>query len=281
MLKGQVFSQQLFENQIFALFIDTFLNGTNGIASNYKNGMPVTYSGSNITIGSGAICIQGRFLEEDTSTTLNAGNDNLYCKLVVEIDLDKTNTASDFQQGSYKIITSANDYPTLTQTNIVKNNTGVYQYELARFQTTSSGISNFQDKRTFLDFNSIYQIIQEHIQAIDAGSVHVAKAGDTMSGNLVMNNNKVKFSNNGGVEWKELGYGDKFRIVPDFTGTGDNNKLLIQGIVGEAGEDGENWVTLAEITAQNGNINIAGNITSRKYASSKSRETYRNNNCWS
>ena len=116
--------------------------------------------------------------------------------------------------------------------------------------------------RTFLDFESIYDIIQEHIRAIDAGSTHVAKSGDTMTGNLNMESNKVKFSNDGGVEWKENGYGDKFRMIPNFTGSGDSNKLLVQGIVGGAGEDGENWVTLAEISAQNGNVNIIGNISS-------------------
>lgn len=175
MLKGQVFSRQLFENQIFALFIDTFLNGVNGVSDNYKNGMEVTYSGSNVTVDSGAVCIQGRFLEEDTSTTINAGTDTMYCKLVIEIDLDKTNTESSFLQASYKVIKSGSDYPALTQNNIVKNNAGIYQYELARFKTSANGITDFEDKRTFLDFDSIYDEINAHIQAIDDGSAFVFK----------------------------------------------------------------------------------------------------------
>lgn len=176
MLKGQVFARQLFENQIFALFIDTFLNGTNGVSDNYKNSMEVTYSGSNVTVSSGAICIQGRFLEEDTSTTLAAGTDTMFCKLVIEIDLDKTNTESSFLQGEYKIVKSATAYPTLTQTNIVKNNAGIYQYELARFKTTSAGITDFQDMRTFLDFDNIYEEIRQHIEDIDSGSLYFEKA---------------------------------------------------------------------------------------------------------
>ena len=106
MLKGQVFANQLFENQIFALFINTFVNGANGVSDNYKNGMEITYSGSNLTIDSGAVLIQGRFLEEDTSTTISAGADNMFCKLVVEIDLDKSNTSVEFNQGYYKILKS-------------------------------------------------------------------------------------------------------------------------------------------------------------------------------
>ncbi len=158
-LKGDVFAEQLFENQIFALFFDTMLDKNCGVASNYKDGMPVTYSGSNITIGSGAVCIRGRLLEEDTGTTLNAGTETKYCKLVIEIDLDKTNTPSSFLQGAYKILTSTTGYPSLTQTDIVKNVAGVYQYELAQFKTGSSGITDFVDKRTFLDIDSIYTAI--------------------------------------------------------------------------------------------------------------------------
>lgn len=175
MLKGQVFAEQLFENQIFALFINTFLNGTNGVSADYKNGMAVTYSGSNVTIDSGSVCIQGRFLEEDTSTTLAAGTESMYCKLVIEIDLDKRNTESDFEQGYYKIVKSVSDYPTLTQSDIVNTNSGVYQYELARFMTSVNGISDFQDMRTFLDYNSIYEMIQEKIDEIEDGSAFATK----------------------------------------------------------------------------------------------------------
>lgn len=187
MLKGHVFNLQLFGNPIFALFINTFLNGANGISDNYGDGMSLSYSGSNITISSGAACIQGRFVEEDTSSTINAGTDVAYCKLVIEIDLDKINTASEFEQGYYKVVKSASGYPSLTQNNIVKNNSGVYQYELARFQTTSNGIINFSDRRTFLDFDSIYTEIREHIEDIDSGALYVQKAGDTMTGKLYAN----------------------------------------------------------------------------------------------
>ena len=185
MLKGQVFANQLFENQIFALFINTFVNGANGVSDNYKNGMEITYSGSNLTIDSGAVLIQGRFLEEDTSTTISAGADNMFCKLVVEIDLDKSNTSVEFNQGYYKILKSASNYPTLTQTNIVKNNSGIYQYELARFKTTSTGITDFQDMRTFIDFTSIYAEIENYIQELENQSNLVFKTGSTMTGKLI------------------------------------------------------------------------------------------------
>lgn len=176
MLKGHVFSKQIFGNQMFALFVNTFLNGKNGVSNNYKNGMQVTYSGSNVTIATGAACIQGRFLEEDISTTLSAGTSSAYCKLVIEINLDKQNTENTLNQASYKIVTSSSGYPSLTQNNIVKNVSGVYQYELARFRTGSSGISSFQDMRTFLDFDSIYDEIREKIADIEDGSAFVPQS---------------------------------------------------------------------------------------------------------
>ena len=201
MLKGFVFSKQLFENPIFALFINTFLNGVNGVSNNYLNGMQPTASGSTVTINSGAVCIQGRFLGEDSSTTISAGTNNAYCKLVIEIDLDKTNTEDDFQQGAYKIITSATGYPNLTQTNIVKNVSGIYQYELARFRTSSSGISEFQDMRTFLDFASIYnqiteeyqavlQQLQDELSSVEDGSAYVLKNNFAIiTGSMTLNGN--------------------------------------------------------------------------------------------
>lgn len=166
MLKGHVFKEQIFGNQIFALFINTFLNGANGVSNNYKNGLEITYSGSTLTVQSGAVCIQGRFLEEDTSTDIAAGTDTAYCKLVIEIDLNNQNTEETFTQATYKIVKGSTGYPELTQTDIVKNNSGIYQYELARFKTSLNGISEFQDMRTYLDFDSIYTYIETEVKNV-------------------------------------------------------------------------------------------------------------------
>lgn len=88
----------------------------------------------------------------------------------------------------------------------------------------------------------------------------VTKTGDTMSGDLSLPNNKIKFSNNGGVEWKENGYGDGFRIIADFNGTDDSNKLKIQGSTGKAG-DNLNFNDIASISAKNGNVDFKGSVS--------------------
>ena len=179
MLKGQVFKEQIFESQVFAVFINTFLAGKNGIINGYKNSMKPTAGNNSITIQNGVICIQGRFLEEDTETTLDTGTDTAFCKLVIEIDLDKVNTEIDFTQGYYKIVKGASDYPSLTQDDIINTNSGVYQYELARFKTTLNGISDFVDMRSYLDFNSIYSEIENKIKEIEDGSIYALKTDFT------------------------------------------------------------------------------------------------------
>ena len=222
MLKGHVFEDQIFGNQIFALFINTFLNGQNGISNNYKNGMQVTYSGDTLTIQSGAVCIQGRFLEEDSNKEISAGTDNSYCKLVIEIDLDKQNTTDNFTQATYKIIKNSTTYPSLTQTNIVKNNSGVYQYELARFRTSSSGITNFQDMRTFLDFDSIYQKIQEEIDNIKNGSAFVPQSNFAVVTGTI--NGILDGDISSYVKYPE-GFNENNCVVVSFGCTTDSNNL--------------------------------------------------------
>lgn len=166
MLKGHVFKKQRFGNEIFALFIDTFLNQKCGIAGNYKEKMEVTTSGNTLTVSSGCVCIRGRFVEEDTSTSIVMGTDSSYCRLVIEIDLSKENTDTELVQVSYKILKGTSTYPSLTQTDIVANNNGTYQYELAQFRTTANGIVDFIDKRTYLDFEGIYAEIQTEYREV-------------------------------------------------------------------------------------------------------------------
>lgn len=168
MLKGHVFKEQIFESEIFAFFIDTFLSGQCGIG-NFGNNMEVTYSGNNVTIQDGLACIRGRFVEEDSSKTISAGTDAAFCRLVIEIDLSKENTEEALNQVAYKIVKGTSDYPNLTQTDIVKNNAGIYQFELARFKTTSAGITNFEDRRTYLDLDSIFAIMERDFNAVLEG----------------------------------------------------------------------------------------------------------------
>jgi len=92
-------------------------------------------------------------------------------------------------------------------------------------------------------------------------ATYLPLAGGTLTGNIFAVNNKINFSTTGNIEWKENGYGDKFRIIPNFGGTDDANLLNIQGTVGGAGTDPTDWKTLLQITAKSGNILTPGYIS--------------------
>lgn len=229
MLKGHVFENQLFGNPIFAVFVNTFLAGENGVINGFGNGMSVTTSGSNLTVQSGVVCIQGRFLQEDSSTTISAGSTPAYARLVVEIDLDKTNTENDFQQGYYKIITNSSAYPTLTQTDIVNNVSGVYQFSLGRFQITANGVTDYADERTFLDYQSIYDMIRSMILDIENESIY------TIKGEKLWENPNPSSSFAGqDIEFDEINNYQFYKF--EYKPTKDSNYTLLQDVRMKGGD---------------------------------------------
>jgi hypothetical protein len=84
------------------------------------------------------------------------------------------------------------------------------------------------------------------------------KTGGNVSGTLNIQ------GNNNGLYWKENGYGDKFKIAPDFTGADDSNVLKIMGAVGGQGTD-PTLVDLVKITGKSGNVIVKGNTTAQNF----------------
>lgn len=266
MLKGHVFENQLFGNPIFAVFVNTFLAGENGIINGFGNSMAVTTSGSNLTIQSGVCCIQGRFLEEDTSTTISAGTTPSYARLVLEIDLDKTNTENDFQQGYYKIITNSTAYPELTQDDIVNDVSGVYQFPLGRFQITSNGVTGYADERNYLDFLSIYGEIQEHIGAIDDEKIFLPVGGGCDYYGAELPNENYMWADGSAISRAE--YSGLFAIIGTTYGEGDGSTTfnlpdkrrrhsLMKGENDELGTTGGNDELFALVNPTGGGMNYA------------------------
>ena len=68
-----------------------------------------------------------------------------------------------------------------------------------------------------------------------------------------------KFGNINGIYFKENGYGDKFRIIPAFSGVDDDNKLKVRGAVGGAGTDPSEY-DLATLSGKNGDLWLKGDI---------------------
>lgn len=169
MILGQTYDEQLFKSDMFRLFINTFADSQNGIINHYKQSCSLSNTQSTITISDGAFLLQGGLIQVQGNETVAVDLDNTCCILAFEIDLTKENTETDFNQGKFKIVkgTTAN-YPTLQQDDIVNNSTGVYQMEFARFVAGAGGISNFVDKRVFIDFPTMFENINTQVTELIA-----------------------------------------------------------------------------------------------------------------
>ena len=197
MLKGHVFNLQTFTSEAFALFIDKFLNGRCGVAK----GCELSNTNNSVTIADGYFVIRGRFLEVISGVTVSDITSNGFYSLICEIDLSKTNTADQLNQAAIKVISSTSTYPILTQQDITGTGT-VYQYEFARFKVESGSITNFTDKRTFVDFTTIYDVIQNEaqgvlddieqaLQNVLDGSAYLLKSGGVSNGDFTFNGNII------------------------------------------------------------------------------------------
>lgn len=190
MLRGHTYSEQVFANKVFRLFIDTFLNKNSGIIQ----GCSLSNTTNSVTVGQGYLCIRGGFIEVVGDETIEVNASDAYCKLICELDLSKENTESDFEQVKFKIITGATAYPNLTQEDVF-NSGNIYQIELAQFKTSVTGISEFKDIRTFLEFESIYNKIENNtsilIKDLKKSIAAVEDGSAFMLANKIKDGNKV------------------------------------------------------------------------------------------
>lgn len=135
----------------------TFLNAVDGVTKGCK----VTADRQNIYVAKGYFVIYGRFVkvtgqETITPDAVQAGA--LYCRLVYEVDLSKTNTLEEFQQGAFKILSSGSAYPTPTKQDLENGGT-LYQMPFARFTVSSSGISNFISEANTINMANFYSTL--------------------------------------------------------------------------------------------------------------------------
>lgn len=174
MLKGHSYDKQIYYSVADRIINNTFLNGSNGIFENEGAGCALSYTNNTVTVSNGFFIVQGGLTEVVNSETLSVILDGSYCVLVYELDMSKDNTDTNFTQGQFRILTGQSSYPALTQQKLTEN-TGIYQYEFARFRALSTGITDFVDNRTFLDYNSIFEYIENQIEMIEDNSLYVTK----------------------------------------------------------------------------------------------------------
>lgn len=149
MINGITFDEQT----ISAANMGHFMNVFSGHQSGVTQGCEITNDANNMYISAGYFLIMGRQVQIVGNQAVpleSVDSGGLYCVVVFEIDLSKVNTESSFLQGTIKTLTSASAYPVPTQEDIDDAGT-VYQYPLARYHVTSSGVDNFTNLTNEVD----------------------------------------------------------------------------------------------------------------------------------
>ncbi len=157
MVNGITFSEQLITSANFAHFMYIFLNHANGITK----GCDISYEDGNVYIQKGYFMEYGRMVqivgtEELASPDVVSGQ--LYCTVVFEIDLSKTNTVEEFKQGYFRTLSSAEGYPELIQEDL-DNGGLIYQMPWCQYIKTIEGIGEFRDIREILDMESVWSAV--------------------------------------------------------------------------------------------------------------------------
>lgn len=164
MVNGITFASQLITSANMAHYMWTFLNKTNGITK----GCAVSASGSNINITTGYFIIYGRMVQivgTEVVPCPAVTSGSLYCTLVFTIDLTKTNTEAEFNQGYFEILTSTSNYPGVTQQDL--DGTGTkYQMKFAQFIRSATATSSFRDLRPILNLNNLYATMKNNLDTI-------------------------------------------------------------------------------------------------------------------
>ena len=140
-IRGITFSKQSVSPADDAHIYGILMNGRKG----KTEGLEMTFGVDDIFIAKGRFFAANRSLavsSVETITTPIVSTGSLYCRLVFELDMSKTNSNSAFEQGYFKILSSNSNYPDITQEDI-DNGGNVYQLPFARFTKSVNGIANF------------------------------------------------------------------------------------------------------------------------------------------
>lgn len=235
MVKGFRFKNQLANAEVDARIHQKILNNIDGIFY----GMELNQTSNSITVSEGLCEVAGRPIAVVGSETVNIATEVAYCVLVVEIDLSKETTINNFEQAQIKVLTSTTDYPSSTKQdiNIYNGENTLYQYELARFKTSSNGITDFQDTRTFLDFHNIYNSIQTEYRKV-LTDLKNELASVTNGSAYILKDNFVVIE--GSLEIPTNQFGTKIIDFPN--GFNYENSIVISNGISVIGGKGFNYV---------------------------------------
>lgn len=158
MIRGITFADQLTTSDDFAHLQHKWFNGVSGVTK----GCAVTADDDNVYVAPGYFLIAGRLVRVVGTETIvsEVVEVNKYCSVVFEIDLSKTNSSTVFNQGYFKILSSVDEYPTLTQEDLDADGT-VYQLEFARFIKTTTAITEFESRIVPLNVGDVWETLNQ------------------------------------------------------------------------------------------------------------------------
>jgi len=139
-IRGITFSKQVVSSNDDAHIYKILLGGRQG----KTKGCNMTFGTDDIYISPGYFFVANRLVEissiETVSTPVTTGT--TYHRLVFEVDLSKTNANTEFNQGYFKVLSSAAGYPSITQEDL-EDGGNIYQLPFAKFTKSVSGIGSF------------------------------------------------------------------------------------------------------------------------------------------
>ena len=165
--RGITYSKQSVSSNDDSHIYRVLLGGKDG----KTRGCKMTFGTDDIYISDGYFFASGRLVEITSAETVSTpivSSGTSYCKLVYEIDLSKTNTNTEFNQGSFKILTSSTGYPAITQEDL-ESGGNIYQLPFARFTKTVAGIGSFVSEL-------------ETIGSVSDSTIYVSTSGNDASG---------------------------------------------------------------------------------------------------
>lgn len=157
MIRGITFAEQLNTSADFAHFQNTFLNKANGVTK----GCGISTAENNVYVQKGYFVVCGRWVQVvgvETIPSPSVISGQVYCKVVFEVDLTKTNTPSDFKQGYFRVLLDEKGYPAVTQEDL-DNGGMLYQMPWCQYIKRVDGISSFRDLRAIFKIETLWNAI--------------------------------------------------------------------------------------------------------------------------
>lgn len=188
MIRAVTFDKQLLKSEDFAHQVNYFYQGKMGVT---RGCTITTNTDGDLVVADGYFTIYGRLIRNVGNTVVDVpavASGTLYSILVFEVDLSKENTIDTFNQGSFKIVSNASAYPTLTKQDLDNGGT-IYQLEFCRFENKVTGIANLTDTRTILSLSMYtqYSDIINNATTTTSGKVLDARMGKALQDSITTN----------------------------------------------------------------------------------------------